>query len=215
MASTSTKQDIESHQSKETTPLLQGTVSSESDIETEISAAQAAFGAAFKSAASLAKHLPTGTVLVFQILSPVFTNQGTCDHVNRIMASCLVAFLGLLVVFFNFTDSFKDSSGTVRYVVATRTGCWVIDGTKIPSSVTVELYKLKFIDFFHSFMALMVFASVALFDNNIESCFYPVMSYDTKQILTAVPLATGLIGSVMFVVFPSTRHGIGFPISTS
>ncbi|KAJ4770227.1 hypothetical protein LUZ62_020831 [Rhynchospora pubera] len=215
----SNSKDLESNQTHddETKPLLQATTSPTSptsDAAAQVSAAQATMAKAFKSTADLAKHLPTGTVLIFQILSPVFTNQGSCDQVNRIMAGWLVALCGLAIVFLNFTDSFKDSSGHVRYVVATFKGLWVIDGSPPPEPEIAKTYRLKFIDFLHAFMALMVFAAVALFDNNIESCFYPVLSYDTRQILTAVPVATGLIGSALFVVFPSSRHGIGFP-STS
>ncbi|KAJ4781827.1 hypothetical protein LUZ62_066084 [Rhynchospora pubera] len=176
-----------------------------------ISNAEAAFAKAFKSTADLAKHLPTGSVLIFQILSPVFTNQGECDDVNRDMAKWLIIICCLTVFFLNFTDSFIDSGNNVRYVVATFNGLWVIDGSTPPDPEVAKMYSIKFIDFLHAVMAVMVFASVALFDNNIESCFYPVMSYDTRQILTVVPLATGLIGSALFVVFPSTRRGIGFP----
>jgi Protein of unknown function (DUF679) len=102
----------------------------------------------------------------------------------------------------------------VRYVVATFKGLWVIDGSAPPEPEIVKRYRIKFIDFLHSFMALMVFAAVALFDKNIESCFFPVLSDDTRQILTAVPVATGLVGSALFVVFPSSRHGIGFPAAS-
>ncbi|KAJ1690788.1 hypothetical protein LUZ63_014943 [Rhynchospora breviuscula] len=215
----SNSKDLESNQTHndETKPLLQATgntTSPTSDAAAQVSTAQATMAKAFKSTSDLAKHLPTGTVLIFQILSPVFTNQGSCDHVNRIMAGWLIALCSLAIVFLNFTDSFKDSSGNVRYVVATFKGLWVIDGNPPPEPEIAKTYRLKFIDFLHGFMALMVFAAVALFDNNIESCFYPVLSPDTRQILTAVPVATGLIGSALFVVFPSSRHGIGFP-STS
>ncbi|KAJ3686133.1 hypothetical protein LUZ61_015297 [Rhynchospora tenuis] len=185
--------------------------SSGGDGGNAISNAEAAFAKAFKSTADLAKHLPTGSVLIFQILSPVFTNQGECDDVNRDMTKWLIIICSLAVFFLNFTDSFIDSGNNVRYVVATFNGLWVIDGSPPPDAEVAKTYSIKFIDFLHAIMAVMVFASVALFDNNIESCFFPVMSYDTRQILTVVPLATGLVGSALFVVFPSTRRGIGFP----
>jgi Protein of unknown function (DUF679) len=91
----------------------------------------------------------------------------------------------------------------------------VIDGSPPPDPEIAKMYRIKFIDFLHAIMAVMVFSSIALFDNNIESCFYPVMSYDVRQILTVVPLATGVVGSALFVVFPSTRRGIGFPALSS
>ena len=59
---------------------------------------------------------------------------------------------------------------------------------------------------------LVVFMSVAMFDRNVGACFIPVMSYDTKQVFNAVPLAGGVVGALLFAAFPSTRHGLGFPI---
>uniref|UniRef100_A0A0D9WQG9 DUF679 domain-containing protein n=1 Tax=Leersia perrieri TaxID=77586 RepID=A0A0D9WQG9_9ORYZ len=167
---------------------------------------------AFRSTAELAKHLPTGAVLVFEVLSPVFTNGGKCHDVNRVMTSWLVGLCAAACFFLCFTDSFHDRKGTVRYVVATRSGLWVIDGTTPPPPDVAATYRLRFIDLFHAVMSLVVFLSVAMFDHNVGSCFYPVMSYDTRQVLTAVPLAGGLVGTMLFATFPSTRHGIGFPV---
>lgn len=120
----SNSKDLESHQTydddDEKKPLLPGLVSATSptdDAAAQASASQATMAKAFKSTADLAKHLPTGTVLIFQILSPVFTNQGSCNHVNRIMAGWLIALCGLAVVFLTFTDSFKDSSGNVLFMM--------------------------------------------------------------------------------------------------
>ncbi|CAL5042764.1 unnamed protein product [Urochloa decumbens] len=166
----------------------------------------------FKSTAELAKHLPTGAVLVFEVLSPVFTNGGKCQDVNRVLTSWLVGLCAAACFFLCFTDSFLDARGTVRYVVATRTGLWVIDGTPPPPPEEAARKRLKFIDFFHAVLSLIVFMSVAMFDRNVSACFNPVMSYDTQQVLTAVPLAGGLVGTLLFAAFPSTRHGLGFPI---
>jgi hypothetical protein len=33
-------------------------------------------------------------------------------------------------------------------------------------------------------------------------------------VLTVLPIAIGVVGSMLFVTFPTTRHGIGFPLST-
>jgi hypothetical protein len=167
---------------------------------------------AFKSTAELAKHLPTGAVLVFEVLSPVFTNVGKCQDVNRVMTAWLVGLCAAACFFLCFTDSFLDARGTVRYAVATWSGLWVIDGTPPPPPEEAAGKRLKFIDFFHAFLSLIVFVSVAMFDRNVGACFNPVLSYDKKQVLTAVPLAGGLVGTLLFAAFPSTRHGLGFPI---
>ncbi|CAN6201549.1 unnamed protein product [Urochloa humidicola] len=171
-----------------------------------------AVGKAFKSTAELAKHLPTGAVLVFEVLSPVFTNGGKCQDVNRVMTAWLVGLCAAACFFLCFTDSFLDARGAVRYVVATRAGLWVIDGTPPPPPEVAAGKRLKFIDFFHAVLSLVVFMSVAMFDRNVSACFNPVVSYDTQQVLTAVPLAGGLVGTLLFAAFPSTRHGLGFPI---
>jgi Protein of unknown function (DUF679) len=119
----SNSKDLEknqTHDDDEKKPLLQGTTTATSptdDAAAQESAAQTTMAKALKSTADLAKHLPTGTVLIFQILSPVFTNQGSCNHVNRIMAGWLIALCSMAVVFLNFTDSFKDSSGNVLFMM--------------------------------------------------------------------------------------------------
>lgn len=173
---------------------------------------EGAMAKAFRSTADLAKHLPTGAVLVFEVLSPVFTDGGKCHDVNRVMTAWLVGLCAAACFLLCFTDSFLDARGTVRYVVTTRAGVWVIDGTPPPSPEEAAKKRLKFIDFFHAFLSLVVFMSVAMFDRNVGACFNPVMSYDTRQVFTAVPLAGGLVGTLLFATFPSTRHGIGFPI---
>lgn len=167
---------------------------------------------AFRSTAELAKHLPTGAVLIFEVLSPVFTNGGKCQDINRVMTAWLVGLCAAACFFLCFTDSFHDGKGTVRYVVATHAGLWVIDGTAPPPPDVAATYRLRFIDIFHAVLSLIVFLSVAMFDHNVGACFYPVMSYDTRQVLTDVPLAGGLVGTMLFATFPSTRHGIGFPV---
>lgn len=167
---------------------------------------------AFRSTADLAKHLPTGAVLAFEVLSPFFTNSGKCANVNRVMTWWLVGLCAAACFLLCFTDSFLDAKGAVRYVVATRSGLWVIDGTPAPPPEAAATYRLKFIDFFHAVLSLMVFMSVAAFDRNVAACFDPVISDDMRQVLNAVPLAGGLVGTMLFATFPSTRHGIGFPI---
>ncbi|XP_040381401.1 protein DMP4-like [Oryza brachyantha] len=203
---------------QETEPLLlslgdgDGDGGAAADADDDAKRLERAITRAFRSTAELAKHLPTGAVLVFEVLSPVFTNGGQCRDVNRVMTAWLVGLCAAACCFLCFTDSFHDRGGTVRYVVATRSGLWVIDGTAPPPPDLAATYRLRFIDYFHAVLSLVVFMSVAMFDHNVGACFYPVMSYDTRQVLTAVPLAGGLVGTMLFATFPSTRHGIGFPV---
>ncbi|KAF4393123.1 protein DMP4 [Cannabis sativa] len=178
---------------------------------------QKAISQTFESTAHLAKLLPTGTVLAFQLLAPIFTNQGQCDPVSRSMTVGLVALCGASSFLLCFTDSFKDKNGDLCYGFATWRGLWIIDGsntTTLPPAEALK-YRLRFIDFMHGFMSLLVFVAVALFDQNVVSCFYPKPSDQTQEVLTALPVAIGVFCSMLFVVFPTKRHGIGFPLSVS
>ncbi|KAI3697884.1 hypothetical protein L6452_30984 [Arctium lappa] len=176
---------------------------------------QKAISQTFESTAHLANLLPTGSVLAFQLLSPIFTNQGECDPVNRGLTAGLVGLCGLSCFLLSFTDSFKDREGNVCYGFTTTRGLWVIDGsTTLPPELAAK-YRLKFIDFMHAFMSIMVFAAVSLFDQDVVNCLYPSPSDETKELLTTLPVGFGVICSMLFVVFPTRRHGIGFPISTN
>lgn len=174
---------------------------------------QKAISQTFQSTAHLANLLPTGSVLAFQLLSPIFTNQGQCDPVNRSMTAGLIALCGLSCFLLSFTDSFKDKKGNICYGFATVHGLWVIDGTVTLPPEDAKKYRLKFIDFMHAFMSILVFAAVALFDQSVVSCFYPTPSDEAQEVLRSLPVGIGVICSMLFVVFPTQRHGIGFPLT--
>ena len=177
--------------------------------------AQRAMRQAFESTAHLANHLPTGTVLAFQILSPVLTNRGRCTAAaDQTMTAYFLALCALSCFFASFTDSVRDEDGNVRYGIATFKGLWMIDGSTatLPSETAVK-YKLVFVDFVHAITAVLVFAAVALFDQNVVSCFFPVPSPEMRQTLGVLPVGIGVLGSMLFVNFPTTRHGIGFRLS--
>ncbi|KAI4312216.1 hypothetical protein MLD38_037053 [Melastoma candidum] len=174
---------------------------------------QKAIGQTFESTAHLANLLPTGTVLTFQLLSPIFTNLGRCDSVSRSMTSVLLFLCGLSSFVLSFTDSFRDRKGNVSYGFATRAGLWVIDGSGALPPELADQYRLRFVDFLHAFMSLLVFSAIALFDQNVVNCFYPTPSDEAKELLTGLPVAIGMVSSMLFVVFPTKRHGVGFPVS--
>ncbi|CAK9144880.1 unnamed protein product [Ilex paraguariensis] len=168
----------------------------------------------FKGTALLANHLPTGSVLAFQILSPVLTHEGRClSIVSQSLTLCLIGLIGFSCFLVCFTDSFRDGRGKVRYGVATVRGLWVIDGSVTLPPEEAAKYKLRVIDFVHAFMSILVFGAVALFDVNVIKCLFPEQSEFAKELLTTLPVAIGVICSLLFVAFPTTRHGIGFPLS--
>ncbi|KAG8069438.1 hypothetical protein GUJ93_ZPchr0005g14670 [Zizania palustris] len=195
-------------------PLLaKRSVGAGEDDGSGMSPVQRAISQTYQSTAHLAKLLPTGTVLAFQLLSPIVTNQGHCLQANRAMAGGLIALCALSCFVLSFTDSFRDGAGAVRYGFATLRGLWVIDGGAPLDPQAATSYRIRFLDLVHAVVSVMVFAAVALFDQNVVSCFYPVPSEDTRQVLTVLPIAIGVVGSMLFVSFPTTRHGIGFPLS--
>lgn len=203
---------VDGYREEEKVPLLQDPPVPDPEKKNLI---QIAIGQTFKSTAHLANLLPTGTVLAFQLLSPVFSNQGECDSVSRFMTAGLVALCGLSCLLLSFTDSFKDEKGEVCYGFATKRGLWVIDGSGTLPPELADQYRIRFIDFVHAFLSVQVFAAVALFDQNVVGCFYPTPSVDAQEILTAMPVGIGVICSMLFVVFPTKRHGIGFPLTAN
>ncbi|XP_027338059.1 protein DMP3 [Abrus precatorius] len=166
------------------------------------------------STANLANLLPTGTLLAFQILTPVFTNNGVCDSVTRPLSLGLLVLLGLSCFVACMTDTVKASNGEVYHGLATLKGLWLFDSpTEASSLPDLRKYKLRFIDCVHALLSVLVFSAVALRDRNVLSCFYPTPQHQTQEVLDIVPLGIGLICSLLFLVFPSTRHGIGFPVT--
>jgi hypothetical protein len=131
------------------------------------------------------------------------------------MTAGLVVLCGLSCFLSSFSDSFRDKKGNVCYGLATFRGLWVIDGSAtIPPEVAAN-YRLRFIDFMHALMSILVFAAIALFDQNVVDCFYPSPSTKAQEVLTALPVGIGALCSMLFIVFPTKRHGIGFPLSAN
>ncbi|KAJ7947024.1 DUF679 domain-containing protein [Quillaja saponaria] len=203
--------DSQNHD-EQTLPLLRNMNVPEAERKNLV---QKAINQTFQSTAHLANLLPTGTVLAFQLLSPIFSNEGDCDPVSKIMTAGLVALCCISCFLLSFTDSFRDNKGNVCYGFATFRGLWVIDGsTTLPPELAAQ-YRLRFIDLMHAFVSILVFAAISLFDQNVVSCFFPSPSDETQEILTALPVGIGVICSMLFVAFPTQRHGIGFPLSAN
>jgi hypothetical protein len=190
-------------------PLL----SNRADGTDNMSPMQKAIGQTYQSTGHLAKLLPSGTVLSFQLLAPTLAKQGHRNGMNRMMTEGLVVLCALSCFVLSFTDSFRDEEGKVRYGFATFKGLWVLDGRDTLDPVAAAGYRIRFIDFVHAIISALIFIAIALFDHNVVSCFYPIASKDTKKLLTTLPIAIGVIGSMLFVTFPTTRHGIGSPLS--
>ncbi|GFY89303.1 transmembrane protein, putative [Actinidia rufa] len=158
------------------------------------SLAQRALSQTLTSTANLANLLPTGTLLAFQLLTPNFTNNGSCDSATRLMTLVLLAVLAASCFLASFTDSFKSSDGRVYYGFATPNGMWLFDYQAASASGPVpdlKKYKLNPIDGVHAFLSVFVFAAVALRDKNVLSCFYPMPAHETQEVLDIVPMGIG------------------------
>lgn len=169
---------------------------------------------AFEGVASLIKLLPTGTVFLFQFLSPVLTNNGRCDPINKYLTGALLFVSGLSCVFSCFTDSYTGKDGRIRYGLVTNKGLWAFSDPNA-KSMDLSRYKLQLGDFARALLALIVFGVVALLDPNTVGCYYSMAASEQKALLMALPPAVGAIASTVFVVFPNSRHGIGYPATAA
>ncbi|XP_065863496.1 protein DMP2-like [Euphorbia lathyris] len=167
----------------------------------------------FTGIGNLLKLLPTGTVFIFQFLNPVLTNNGHCTTVHKYLSGILIGLCGFSCAFSTFTDSYVGSDGKVHYGIATKKGLW--PGSNGGGSVDMSSYKLKFGDFVHSFLTVVVFAVVSLLDSNTVQCFYPSFESTEKTLLMVLPPVIGAISGTVFMIFPNRRHGIGYPANES
>lgn len=180
-----------------------------------------------QSTANLANLLPTGTLLAFQLLVPVFTNNGAaCDAVTRTLTLLLLLLLAASCFAACFTDSLRSpTDGRVYYGIATSKGMWLLDypdpepgrrsGSGPGGEVLPDLrkYRVRAVDIVHGVLSVLVFGTVAFRDKNVVGCLYPDPGKETREVLDIVPIGVGVICSLLFVVFPTKRHGIGYPIT--
>ncbi|WCJ18484.1 hypothetical protein M5689_000831 [Euphorbia peplus] len=177
---------------------------------------QRAISQTLTSTAQLANLLPTGTVLAFQLLTPIFTNNGACDSVTRPLTLLLLGLLTASCFLASFTDSVKSNDhGQVYYGLATFKGMFLFDcpDEEVSGLPDLSKYKIKFIDGVHAVLSMLVFVAIALRDKNVLSCLYPMPKHETQEVLDIVPIGIGLLSGFLFVVFPTRRHGIGYPLT--
>ncbi|KAG7991446.1 hypothetical protein I3843_02G076000 [Carya illinoinensis] len=162
---------------------------------------------------NLLRLLPTGTVFMYQFLSPTLSNYGNCDTFKyKFLTSILVGLCGLACFFSTFTDSYVGDDKKIHYGIATLKGLWPSPESK---NVDLSAYKLRFSDFVHAFFTVCVFGVVVLLDQNTVECFYPVSASTQKTLLKVLPPVVGAASSVVFMAFPNKRHGIGYPKSST
>ncbi|KAL8114761.1 protein DMP3-like [Apium graveolens] len=176
---------------------------------------QRALSQTLSSTAQLANLLPTGSLLALQLLTPVFTNNGSCDAATRPLTLLLLLLIAASCFLASFTDSYKASNGQVYYGFATFKGMWLFDYQAAAATGVPDLkrYKMGVIDWIHATSSVLVFVVLALRDKNVVTCFYPQPSHEAQEVLNIVPIGIGFICSLLFMVFPTRRHGIGYPVS--
>ncbi|EHA8592327.1 Protein DMP3 [Cocos nucifera] len=164
------------------------------------------------SVANLAQLLPTGTVLAFQALSPSFSNLGICYTSNKCITLLLFILCTISCIFFSFTDSFKGTNGKLYYGMATPKSFIVFNYQPSDGKVFENLwrFRIRCLDYVHAIFSVVVFLTLAFSDTNIQHCFFPNSGANTKQILQNLPLGAGFLSSIVFLVFPTTRKGIGY-----
>jgi len=176
---------------------------------------RSALSRALTSTANLANLLPTGTLLAFNLLAPTFTNHGACDATTALLTRGLLAVLALSCALASFTDSLRGPDGRVYYGVATLRGLWLVDYPPgAPPPGDTSRYRLAFVDFLHAALSVAVFGVVAARDKNVVRCFYPAPPKETEEVLDILPLGVGVLCSLLFVAFPTRRHGIGYPVTS-
>ncbi|KAJ6383632.1 hypothetical protein OIU78_027007 [Salix suchowensis] len=151
--------------------------------------------------------LPTATILAFTIFAPLLTNDGMCTTLNRWLMGALWALLAASCVFFTFTDSFRTSTGRLYYGLATFRGIWTFNGGRKKPCVPSD-YRLRWADLFHTSLSLIAFLAFAGSHGDVVGCYYPAMP---RKVINIVPLVIGFVISILFVLFPSKRRGIGYP----
>ncbi|KAL4284613.1 hypothetical protein GQ457_16G030370 [Hibiscus cannabinus] len=178
-------------------------------VTTASSSSTSFTGKLFDTWGNIIKLLPTAAVFVYQFLNPVVTNNGDCGIiVRKVVEIVLIGLCCFFCAFACFTDSYRDRIGVVHYGIATVSGIWP---APVLDSVDVSIYKLKFGDFVHAFFSVVMFAAFSLMESDTVKCLYPHLEIVNKVLLMVVPPALGAITGVVFMVFPYTRHGIGFP----
>ncbi|RLN12157.1 hypothetical protein C2845_PM09G10780 [Panicum miliaceum] len=170
--------------------------------------------------ANLAKLLPSGAVLVFQTLSASFTNQGSCNTANKWLSALLVGFLTAACIFLTFTDSIIHDN-RIYYGVALPGRLKVFALSRAEERRLLRVLKkdlverrLKTLDWVHAFFTAIVFLSIAMGDVGLQKCFFPDLDSpnmrNVKELLRNAPLGLALLSSFVFMIFPTTRHGVGF-----
>lgn len=166
-------------------------------------------------ACDILKLLPTGTVLTFHALGPSFSNHGACGGASRYLTVALIVACAASCVLFSFTDSLVGRDGRLYYGVATLRGFYPFNfyGTceeRKEKFGDLPKMKVRALDFVHAFVSAVVFVVLALGNAGIQSCLFPDVGLDVREVLMNLPVGLGFLSSMVFMIFPTTRKSIGY-----
>ncbi|OMO79301.1 hypothetical protein CCACVL1_13777 [Corchorus capsularis] len=157
----------------------------------------------------LVNFLPTGTLLTFEMVLPSIYHHGDCSPVNTMMIYVLLGLCALSCFFFHFTDSFRGPDDKVYYGFVTPKGLAVFKPGIEVETPKDDRYKVGFNDFVHAIMSVLVFVAIAFSDHRVTSCLFPGHVKEMDQVMESFPLMVGIVSSGLFLVFPTTRYGVG------
>ncbi|EPS58472.1 hypothetical protein M569_16342, partial [Genlisea aurea] len=157
----------------------------------------------------LANFLPTGTLLTFEMVLPSIYADGACTPVTTHMIYALLALCALSCFFFHFTDSFRDAAGKVYYGFVTPRGLAVFKSGLAVEVPKEDRYRVGLSDLVHALMSMLVFVAIAFSDYRVTGCVFPGHAKELDEVMQSFPIMVGIICSALFLVFPTTRYGIG------
>ncbi|XP_072968110.1 protein DMP2 isoform X2 [Typha angustifolia] len=140
-------------------------------------------------------------------------SQSTADKAFKGVGNLIKVLPSGTVFIFQFLNPLLTSNGKCHTFNKFLTGALLIlCGLSCFFSSFTDSYKGSDGKIYYGIATIKV---IALLDSKIVSCFYPSFESDEKVVNMALPVVVGAIASAVFVVFPYTRHGIGYPYSES
>lgn len=62
----------------------------------------------------------------------------------------------------------------------------------------------------HAFGSVFVFLIFALSDSDVQRCFFYEGGENLNVLMMNLPVGAGVLSTFLFVLFPTTRRGIGY-----
>ncbi|EEE54579.1 hypothetical protein OsJ_01783 [Oryza sativa Japonica Group] len=171
------------------------------------------------AACEILKLLPTGTVLAFPRAGrrPSPTTGGACGAASRYTTAALIAACTASCVLLSFTDSLVSHVDGRRlyYGVATLRGFrpFNFEGTREEMEERfgdLPGMKVRALDFVHAHVSAVVFVVVALGNADVQGCLFPDAGTGFTEMFRNLPMGLGLLASMVFMIFPTTRKSIGY-----